>query len=82
MAFMLIDRSTTIEVADHKNLLAAWRLHGGPLTLVGRFIVRKPLTASQLRRLPGALRGMLHYPDDSVDFLERLYSLDDPRGSV
>jgi hypothetical protein len=47
---------TIIEVPDHKNLLAAWMLHGGPGTLVGRFIVERPLTASQLRRLPAASR--------------------------
>jgi len=80
MTFMRIQRSTTIEVPDHKNLLAAWRLHGGPGTLVGRFIVDKPLTASQLSRLPEALKARLCSPDDSVDFLERLYGLEDPRG--
>jgi len=80
MTFMRIQRSTTIEVPDHKNLLAAWRLHGGPGTLVGRFIVGKPLTASQLSRLPEALKARLCSPDDSVDFLERLYGLEDPRG--
>jgi hypothetical protein len=80
MTFMRIQRSTTIEVPDHKNLLAAWRLHGGPGSLVARFIVDKPLTASQLSRLPEALKARLHSPDDSVDFLERLYGLEDPRG--
>jgi hypothetical protein len=30
MTFMRIQRSTTIEVPDLKNLLAARRLHGGP----------------------------------------------------
>lgn len=34
---------------------------------------------SQLRRLPEALKARLHSPDDSVDFLERLYRLEDPR---
>jgi len=59
MTFMRIQRSTTIEVPDHKSLLAAWRLHGGPLSLVGRFIVDKPLTLPQLNRLPKALRQLL-----------------------
>lgn len=80
MTVMRIQRSTAIEVPDHKSLIAAWRLHGGPGSLVARFIVDKPLTASQLSRLPEALKARLHSPDDSVDFLERLYCLEDPRG--
>jgi hypothetical protein len=48
----------SIEVPDHKNLIAAWRLYGHT-PLVGRFTVRKPLTASQLRRLPVELRDRL-----------------------
>lgn len=56
MAYMKFTPPTIIEVPDHKNLLAAWMLHGGPGTLVGRFIVERPLTASQLRRLPAASR--------------------------
>jgi len=79
VAYMKYTASAIIEVPDHKNLLAAWRLHGGPGTLVGRFIVGKPLTASQLSRLPEALKARLYSPDDSVDFLERLYGLEDPR---
>jgi hypothetical protein len=54
-----IIQSATIEVPDHESLRAAWRLHGGPLTLVGRFIVRKSLTASQRTRLPKALKDLL-----------------------
>lgn len=60
MAYMKITGPRpSIEVQDHKNLLAAWRLYGGPVSLVGRFIVEKPLTASQLRRLPLGLRDRL-----------------------
>jgi hypothetical protein len=55
MSFMHITQTATIKVPDHKNLLAAWRLYG-PGPLVGRFIVEKPLTASQFRRLPRPLR--------------------------
>jgi hypothetical protein len=79
---MKIKRLTEIEVADHKNLLVAWRSHGGIDTLVGRFIVRKPLTVSQLSRLPKALKAKLHCPDDALDFLERLAALPDLRDSV
>jgi hypothetical protein len=59
MTFMLISASAKIEVHTHKDLLAAWRLYGGPGTLVGSFTVRKPLTETQLRRLPGGLRKRL-----------------------
>ena len=45
-----------------------------------RFTFGKPLTESPLRRLPEALKGRLYCPDGSVGFLERLYSLEDPRG--
>jgi hypothetical protein len=54
--------------------------YGGPLCFVRRFIVGKPLTASQIRRLPEALKARLHSPDDSVGFLERMYRLPDMRG--
>jgi hypothetical protein len=79
MTYMKVTPSTTVEVPDHKNLLAAWRIHGGPAMLVARFIVRKPLTESQLLRLPEALKERLHCLDDAVDFLERLFGLEDPR---
>ena len=49
----------TVTVPNHKNLLAAWKQYGGPLSVVGRFIVEKPLTESQLRRLPKGLRELL-----------------------
>ena len=74
-----IEAASTIEASDHPNLRSSWREYGGPSTLVGRFIVDKPLTASQLRRLPEALKARLYCPDDSVDFPERLYGLPDPR---
>jgi hypothetical protein len=59
VTYMLVDASATVEVLDHKGLLAAWKLYGGPLTLVGSFRVCKPLTASQIRRLPSGLRDRL-----------------------
>jgi hypothetical protein len=49
----------TIEVSDHAGLRAAWRLHGCSATLVDRFVVRKPLTERQIRRLPKDLRELL-----------------------
>jgi hypothetical protein len=68
----------TVTVPDLKGLRAAWA-HLCPGTLVGRFIVQKPLTPAQLRRLPVDLRDRLESMDDSVGFLERLYGLEDPR---
>jgi hypothetical protein len=59
VTYMLIHALTTVEVLDHKGLLAAWKLYGGPLTLVGCFRALKPLTASQIRRLPSGLRDRL-----------------------
>lgn len=56
MSYMHVIQLATIEVPDHKNLLAAWHSYGG---IVRRFIVRKPLTQSQLARLPKALRDLL-----------------------
>jgi hypothetical protein len=79
LAFMKISPQTgTIEVPDLKSLTAAWRTYGGPFCMVRHFIVAKPLTASQLSRLPGPLKARLE-PDDMV-WLERLYRLEDPRG--
>jgi hypothetical protein len=70
----------TIPVADHKSLLIAWRMHGGPQSPVSlRFILAKPLTYAQFRRLPVGLTALIKFPDDSVAFLKRLYSLEDPR---
>jgi len=54
-----VTRAATVEVPNLHSLLAAWKTYGGPGTLVGRFVVRKPLTASQLRRLPRGLKAQL-----------------------
>jgi hypothetical protein len=75
-----VNEAVTIPVADYKSLLVAWRMHGGPRPRVAlRFIVAKPLTNSEFRRLPNALKGLIDSPDDSVAFLEWLYSLKDTR---
>jgi hypothetical protein len=78
MSFMRIEMAT-IRVPDYRSLLAAWRGHGGQRTIVSRFIVEKPLTKAQLRRLPKGLKSRLQVRD-SLDFLERLYELPDSRG--
>ncbi len=59
MSVMKISAWATIEVSSHKNLLAAWRIYGGPATLVGSFVTSEPLTSAQRRRLPGGLRDRL-----------------------
>jgi hypothetical protein len=61
MTYLKISALASIEVPDHKNLLAAWKQYGGPVgfSLVGSFTVRKPLTPAQLRRLPAELRSRL-----------------------
>jgi len=75
-----IKQAVTIAVADYESLLVAWRMHGGPRDSVAlRFIVAEPLTDSEFRQLPNALKGLIDSPDDSVAFLEWLYSLEDPR---
>jgi hypothetical protein len=79
MAFTRI-KAVRIPVADCKSLLVAWRMHGGPNAPASlRFIVAKPLTDSEFRRLPDALKGLIDSPDDSVVFLNWLYGLEDPR---
>lgn len=75
---LVIRPSTVVEVSNYKDLLAAWKLHG-QTGLVGRFAVREPLTPSQLGKLPPGLRPLVELPDESLAFLERLYSLEDPR---
>ena len=56
MTYLKITALASIEVPDHRNLVAAWQSYG---TLVESFTVRKPLTAAQLRRLPADLRARL-----------------------
>lgn len=59
MTYANVHSTTTVTVPDYKNLMAAWKEYGGQVSLVGRFIVKKPLTAAQLRRLPKGLRTLL-----------------------
>jgi hypothetical protein len=58
MAFAKIQPSTVVTVPDHESLLAFWRSHGWT-GLVGQFVCEKPLTESQLNRLPKALKELL-----------------------
>jgi len=59
MTYLKISATTSIEVLNHRSLREAWKQYGGPGTLVGLFVVTKPLTPAQLRRLPADLRDRL-----------------------
>lgn len=81
MLICTIHPLTTVTVEDHKTLREAWKRYGGPLSLVGEFVVRKPLTEAQYRRLPQGLKDRLREGDENnaVSFLEQLYRLPDLR---
>jgi len=48
-----------IHVSNEQDARAAWRVYGGPASIVGTFVCESPLTARQLRRLPKGLRERL-----------------------
>jgi len=77
-----IQSRTVITVPNYQTLVAEWRRwkKGVEWQYVGRVIVEKPLTDSQLRRLHRDLVEKLYEPDDSLLFLQTLWSLEDPRG--
>jgi len=83
MSLSLITPTTTITVSDRRALLAAWKRYDVlSRTLIGRYVVEKPLTDAQLRRLPMELRDRLvngEPPCTSVIELERLFGLPDTR---
>lgn len=80
MAFKRIEPSTVVTVHTYESLLAAWKSFGSARSLVARFVFAgRPLATSQTSRLPNELRERLEFLDDSLDFLERLYRLEDPR---
>ena len=56
MLCLHVTKHARVTVPNHQSLRPLWRLHGGPATLIGSIAVSKPLTASQLRRLPSGLR--------------------------
>jgi hypothetical protein len=84
--FAVIKPSTTVEVADYRNLIGQWRnMPKSARRLVGVWVVEK-ITSTQKKRLPADLRQKLVVGHDAkktrddVQFLERLYRLEDPRG--
>jgi hypothetical protein len=81
MSVWLIHPTTTVTTFDHRSLRAVWKRYG-PTGLVGSYIVEKPLTEAQLRRLPSDLRDRLtngEPPCTSVIELERIFGLPDIR---
>jgi hypothetical protein len=60
-AIRLISIDGDLTVSDHSALLNFWKSAGGSRSMTARLIssfrVRKPLTESQFRRLPGELRA-------------------------
>jgi hypothetical protein len=60
MSVWLISARTSITVDDYRSLLASWRSFDDlARSLIGSYHVTRPLTASQLRRLPKELRARL-----------------------
>ena len=57
MHYEAISSGSTIRVLGHKGLLTSWRSYDHRARLlIGRYLLEKPLTASQLKRLPADLR--------------------------
>jgi hypothetical protein len=60
MTLCAINPATTVTVANHANLRRMWRNYGpAAQSLIGRVVVKRPLTATQTRRLPKRLRRVL-----------------------
>jgi hypothetical protein len=81
MSCWLIHPTTTITTPDHRTLRDVWKRyrHTG---LVGNYVVEKPLTDAQVRRLPMELRDRLtngEPPCTGVIELERIFGLPDTR---
>jgi hypothetical protein len=74
--------TTEVSVQDYAMLRELWKSYKDSLAweFIGSVAVEEPLTDAQLRRLHRDLRAKVRCADDSVPFLEALWSLDDPRG--
>jgi hypothetical protein len=82
MSHWLIHPTTTITTPDLRTLRAVWKSYG-PTGLVGSYVVEKPITEAQLRRLPSGLLDRLtngEPPCTSVVELERIFGLPDTDG--
>ena len=82
MQITKIQSRTIITVPNYQALVTEWRhwKKGAEWEYIWRVIVEKPLTDAQLRRLHRDLVEKLYETDDSLPFLEALWSLEDPRG--
>ncbi|HTB96386.1 MAG TPA: hypothetical protein VK716_05225 [Terracidiphilus sp.] len=76
MQWKLRESSGRMEVLVSRleDLIGAWKAYGPTV----RYRMSKPLSDSQLRRLPPALHRALQ-TGDSVEWLEQLYDLRDER---
>jgi hypothetical protein len=76
MKWRLRETSGRVEVLVSRleDLIGAWRAYGPTV----RYRMSNPLSDSQLRKLPPALHRALQ-TGDTVEWLEGLYNLDDPR---
>ena len=62
MTLCTIRPATTVEVRDYQTLMKIWPVYREDptrLVLVGNFVVEKPLTQAQRRRLPKGLKTKL-----------------------
>jgi len=91
VALIYIQRLARIEAPRFADLAHAWKTYGGPLCIVGEFVVKEQVSETQLQSLPKDLRekvscprstkarGKRRRPHDSLKWLESLYRLEDRR---
>jgi hypothetical protein len=82
MAYCKIQAGAVVTAHDHASLLTSFRQYRDCLELVREFVMDGPLTAGQIERLPKPLSERLTLVDASVERLERLLRLPDPRESA
>jgi hypothetical protein len=56
MSYLVITRAAIVKVSDHQSLRSAWKVYGQQ-NVVGTYLMDKPLSPAQLRRLPKELRA-------------------------
>ena len=79
MAYFITQPGATVTAHDYEHLLAAYEHFKSARELIARFVVTETLSEAQIRSLPSPLRKRLVFSDASVESLERLASLPDPR---
>lgn len=79
MTYCRVEAGTTITTHSYESLVAVYEQYKSCRELIGEFVVTVPLTEEQMCSLPGPLRKRCTFPDASVESLDRLASLPDPR---